>query len=106
MQIDSDYNPLRPAEFTKIREMVLKRAHNHCEFCGVSNGLCVTDGHRWYPVVLSIAHLDNDSTNNDPSNLRALCQQCFRKFDSDVNASSEAKVKSHSDKSLEIPFDY
>jgi len=27
-------------------------------------------------VVLTVAHLDHDPTNNDESNLRALCQRC------------------------------
>lgn len=102
----SNNQHLKPAEFKQIRELVLKRAHNRCEFCGVSNGLCVTEGHGWYPVVLSIAHLDCDPTNNDPSNLRALCQRCFRKFDSKTVAYSNEKIKSHTDKTLEIPFDY
>jgi len=101
----SNNQHLKPAEFKQIRELVLKRAHNRCEFCGVSNGLCVTEGHGWYPVVLSIAHLDCDPTNNDPSNLRALCQRCFRKFDSKTSASANERVKSHRDKTLEIPFE-
>lgn len=86
--------------------MVLERAHNHCEFCGVSNGLCVTDGRRWYPIVLSIAHLDHNPTNNDPTNLRALCQRCFRKFDSETSTTSNVTAVNHKDKSLDIPFDY
>lgn len=106
MPIKPNNQHLQPAEFTKIRALVLKRAHNRCEFCGVSNGLCITEGHGWYPVVLSIAHLDCDPTNNDPSNLRALCQRCFRKFDSKTVAYSKEKIKSHTDKTLEIPFDY
>lgn len=106
MPIQPNNQHFQPAEFTKIRALVLKRAHNHCEYCGVSNGLCVTDGRRWYPVVLSIAHLDHDPTNNDPSNLRALCQRCFRKFDSETNSSSNVTTVNHKDKSLDIPFNY
>jgi 5-methylcytosine-specific restriction endonuclease McrA len=105
MEIKPDNKHIKPAEFKQIRELVLKRAHNRCEFCGVSNGLCITEGHGWYPVVLSIAHLDCDTTNNDPSNLRALCQRCFRKFDSRTSESAKVKEKSHTDKTLEIPFE-
>lgn len=32
-------------------------------------------------VILTIAHLDHDITNNDYSNLRALCQQCHLRYD-------------------------
>jgi hypothetical protein len=32
-------------------------------------------------VVLTIAHLDHDTTNNDPENLKALCQRCHNRYD-------------------------
>lgn len=32
-------------------------------------------------VVLTVAHLDHDTTNNDPSNLKALCQRCHNRYD-------------------------
>ena len=32
-------------------------------------------------IVLTIAHLDHDTQNNDYSNLRALCQRCHNKYD-------------------------
>ena len=32
-------------------------------------------------TVLTIAHLDHDPTNNNPDNLRALCQQCHNRYD-------------------------
>ena len=32
-------------------------------------------------IVLTIAHLDHDVTNNDYSNLKALCQRCHNKYD-------------------------
>lgn len=102
----SNNQHIQPAEFKQIRELVLKRAHNRCEFCGVSKGLCITEGHGWFPVVLSIAHLDCDPTNNDPSNLRALCQRCYKKLDAEHHVEIRANTKAAKDKSLEIPFDY
>jgi hypothetical protein len=33
-------------------------------------------------VVLTIAHLDHDLSNNDYSNLKALCQRCHNRYDS------------------------
>lgn len=32
-------------------------------------------------VVLTIAHLDHDTNNNDYSNLKALCQKCHLNYD-------------------------
>jgi 5-methylcytosine-specific restriction endonuclease McrA len=32
-------------------------------------------------VILTVAHLDHDISNNDYSNLRALCQQCHLRYD-------------------------
>ena len=32
-------------------------------------------------IVLTIAHLDHDTTNNDPENLKALCQRCHNRYD-------------------------
>lgn len=32
-------------------------------------------------IILTVAHLDRDRTNNDPSNLAALCQRCHLNHD-------------------------
>ena len=42
---------------------------------------------RGVRVVLTIAHLDHDERNNDPSNLRALCQLHHLRHDARDNAS-------------------
>lgn len=96
---------------TEIRPAILKRAHHHCERCGVRNHAFIRravengaiyrywsagferfvsgpgawlDGFTWAEpirVVLTIAHLDQDRTNNDPANLAALCQRCHLRHD-------------------------
>lgn len=38
-------------------------------------------------VVLTVAHVDHVESNNDPSNLLALCQRCHLKMDARDNAS-------------------
>ncbi len=64
-------------EWLKIRESILKRANNHCEFCGVKNySLRGTT-----KIVLTIAHLDQHPENNEPNNLAALCQRCHLNHD-------------------------
>ena len=32
-------------------------------------------------VVLTVAHLDHDTTNNSDDNLKALCQRCHNRYD-------------------------
>lgn len=39
------------------------------------------DGNRWFVIVLTVAHLDHDPRNCDPSNLKALCQRCHLRYD-------------------------
>lgn len=34
-------------------------------------------------VVLTVAHLDHDPSNNDPANLRAFCQRCHNRYDAE-----------------------
>lgn len=41
-------------------------------------------------VVLTVAHLDHDETNNDPSNLRAMCQRCHLTHDAQQHARNAA----------------
>lgn len=36
-------------------------------------------------VVLTVAHMDQDPANNDPANLRALCQRCHLAWDREDN---------------------
>lgn len=93
---------------SEIRPAILERAENKCEFCGVVNhaigardgggvwhdensihSMNNNDGWALWPdgfpamvkIVLTIAHLDHDPTNNDPANLRALCQLCHNRYD-------------------------
>jgi hypothetical protein len=88
---------------TEIRPAILKRANNCCEECGIRNysvgyrsvdqkfvecqewlyneSKFTPDGHKVIKIILTIAHLDHDTTNNDPSNLKALCQLHHLKHD-------------------------
>lgn len=95
--------PIRPenrtlyppaAVWRAIRARILKRAGQRCEFCGVANGAVgyrddagifhedktgLVDGD--IRIVLTIAHLDHDPSNNDADNLAALCQRCHNRHD-------------------------
>lgn len=89
---------------TKIRPDILERDGNCCKFCGVINysiirrfGKGINDWEYWpegmmseaytidgfksTKIILTIAHLDHDKTNNDYDNLAALCQKCHLGID-------------------------
>jgi hypothetical protein len=36
---------------------------------------------RAIKVILTVAHLDHDPTNNDYNNLKAMCQRCHNRYD-------------------------
>ena len=80
-------------EWKEIRNSILIRAEGQCESCGVDDRILVTweDG-KWWTVtstedckavfiVLTIAHLNHDPTDNRSDNLKALCQRCHNGFD-------------------------
>lgn len=46
--------------------------------CAVQHGEA-----KVFKIVLTIAHLDHTPENNDPDNLRALCQKCHLNHDKD-----------------------
>ena len=89
---------------TKIRPDILERDKHCCAFCGVKNHTIIHRygklQHEWnyWPegmeseawslnglkstkIILTIAHLDHDKTNNDYDNLAALCQKCHLGID-------------------------
>jgi len=79
-----------PDNWSEIRVEILARAGNRCEGspkypnCRAESGKPhpVTGSH----VVLTVAHLDHDPSNNDPSNLRAWCQRCHLTYDAKLHA--------------------
>lgn len=78
-----------PANWAEIREAVRARSGNRCEGspfypeCRAENG-------KPHPVtgskvVLTVAHLDHDTTNNAMENLRHWCQRCHLRYDRDLH---------------------
>lgn len=106
---------------TKIRPYILERDNNACKFCGVENkrlilrtGKGINDWTYWPEgmeseamtldglkstlIILTIAHLDHDKTNNDYDNLAALCQKCHLGHDINhhkANARKTLNKKKH-----------
>lgn len=118
MPIKKENRDRYPKNWKEIREKVLKRAKNRCEFCGVKNhavGYRDWDGvfhyyeekdkkdeemygviyhsHPYIKIVLTIAHLDHTPENCDLSNLRALCQKCHNKYDAKHRAQTRRATR-------------
>ncbi len=82
----------------------MERAGRRCEGCGVPHGALIAKGRTWETrmdwrllvpgtaevpsteIVLTIAHLDQDPTNNADENLRAWCQLCHITHDAPFKA--------------------
>lgn len=84
-----------PANWKQIRETILQRANNCCEFCGVQNHT-----YRLNPftgktvrIVLTVAHLDHTPENCSPENLRALCQRCHNRYDAEHRKETRKQSK-------------
>ncbi|WP_296700709.1 hypothetical protein [Thiocapsa sp. UBA6158] len=77
---------LYPANWkTEIRPAILERAGNCCEG-SPAYPECRAANHEPHPVtgsrvVLTIAHLNHDTTDSRPENLRAWCQRCHNTYD-------------------------
>ncbi len=91
MPIKPENKKRYPRDWPEIRERILLRARNKCEFCGVRNNRLhpITDSR----VVLTIAHLDHTPENCDPKNLRALCQRCHNRYDAEHRAVTRKQTR-------------
>lgn len=74
-----DYSEYHPKWSLISRLIRFHRANNKCEWCGAVN-------YEPHPVtqsrvVLTVAHIDHDKSNNRFSNLAALCQRCHLNHD-------------------------
>lgn len=53
-------------------------------------------------IVLTIAHLDHTPENNDPANLRALCQRCHNRYDQPNRQLNRKKAKAAGIQTLDL----
>ena len=66
------FNDTKQCSLSKrIRDYVLNRAGHQCEECGWNKKHPITGR-----VPLDVHHVDGDSKNNRPENLKALCPNC------------------------------
>lgn len=122
MPIAPENRHLYGRDWKQIRQSILARAGDKCEWCGVQNRAVgfrdPRDRSKFYDlddptgdaawdefdtdeesakaviqIVLTIAHIDRDPRNNDPANLAALCQRCHLRHDAPQHASNARKTR-------------
>ena len=80
-----------PKDWPEIRERILQRAGNKCEWCGVKNGEPHPEtGAR---VVLTIMHLNHIIGDCSDDNLKAACQLCHNRYDREHRNETRQKPK-------------
>lgn len=108
-----------PADWKTISLRIRERDGWRCKQCGVANkargardcngtwhdedaihAMNSTDGYLLFgdfpdmiTIVLTVAHLDHDTTNNADDNLVALCQRCHLNHDREQHAASAKKTR-------------
>lgn len=107
MPIKPENKSKYPKDWKAIRARILEREGNCCKLCFVKNH---KTGFRWangefsmrtdrpkkfklIKIVLTIAHLDQDPTNNVDHNLAALCQRCHNIIDMPQRQKNAAKTR-------------
>lgn len=105
-----------PANWREISRQIRARAGDRCELCGAPNHAWIVreDGAATWRmasaeelaaraagrkgpavrIILTVAHWDHDHTNNDPGNLRALCQRCHLRHDRAQHAANSRRTRS------------
>lgn len=106
---------------SEIRPRILERDGFRCKRCLVENGSdlskrcckepiynergkCHSCGKRRPRVVLTIAHLDHDTTNNADDNLAALCQRCHLSHDAKFHASNARATRDRKSGQTTLPL--
>lgn len=91
-----DYSKYPANWKTEIRPRILERSKTDdgiekCEWCGVPNRRQLVN--RESRVVLTIAHLNHDTTDNRDENLAALCQRCHLTYDAKFHATNASATR-------------
>lgn len=94
---------LAPPEWQAIRRRILARAGHRCEGSPRYPD-CRAPNYRPHPVtgspvVLTIAHMNQDDTDDSDGNLRALCQRCHNTHDGPSRALKAARTRARTSRS-------
>ena len=91
-----------PDDWNEISSRIrFERALNKCEICGVEN-------YKPHPltkknVILTVAHINRDTTDNRDENLKAMCQRCHLNHDRKDNSKRKRYGKEY-DKAPKLNF--
>lgn len=80
-----------PSDWKAISLRIREREGWRCKWCDAENGK--PNPRTGSKVVLTVAHIDHDSSNNDDANLAALCQKCHLTHDAQQHAGNAAKTR-------------
>ena len=81
-----------PKNWKEISDYIrFTRTHGKCEQCGAIHG--APHPATGSIVILTTAHLDHDTANNNHENLRALCQKCHLTYDAQLHAQHAAETR-------------
>lgn len=94
------------------RRIRYQRAAGFCECqgeCGSHDGECCAANGSPHPVtgstvVLTVAHLDHDTTNNNEANLLAMCQRCHLTYDAAYHAINARLTRARKAGQLWLPW--
>ena len=84
-------------DWRNISRQIREQAGQCCEGtprypnCRAANGTVHPD--TGSKVVLTVAHMDHNKANNDPANLRALCQRCHLDWDMDHHMANARRTR-------------
>ena len=94
MPIKKENRGRYPKNWKEIRQQILQRANNRCEFCGRENhSMAENEQGKMIKVILTIAHLNHTPEDCRPENLRALCQRCHNRYDAQHRAETRKNNK-------------
>lgn len=79
------YPSIQPMSYKEARELADERS--------IESHACDAYPVKFIVIVLTVAHLDHDVTNNSFFNLMAMCQKCHLAYDKKYHANSRRKNK-------------
>lgn len=75
-----------PPDWEIISLRIRERAGWKCELCGAEQGQ--PNPATGSKVVLTVMHLNHDTTDNTDANLKAGCQRCHLRYDAKYHATN------------------
>ena len=102
MPIHPENSHRYPPDWREVSVAIKTRAGWQCECvgeCGLHPGKRCEELHgepaKWAKgkIILTVAHLDHTPENCDDENLKAMCQRCHLRYDTDHHRESGARRK-------------